>query len=85
MLRFNFPSTAVEDMPFSCALDLAEKGGMTLEEVASRLNVVRERVRQVEERALRTLKRHDRSFSLKSLAEAPSSDPWGWNGASNEP
>ncbi len=32
----------------ACALEAAERGGMTLEEIASRLSVTRERVRQIE-------------------------------------
>jgi hypothetical protein len=36
----------------SCALDVAERGGATLQEVADLLGMSRERVRQIEERAL---------------------------------
>jgi DNA-directed RNA polymerase sigma subunit (sigma70/sigma32) len=39
----------------ACALDAAELGGMTLEEIASRLSLTRERVRQIELGALTTL------------------------------
>jgi hypothetical protein len=39
----------------SCALDVAERGGITLEEVGSMMNVSRERIRQVEELALKRL------------------------------
>lgn len=41
----------------SCALDVAERGGITLEEVGSLLGVTRERVRQIEERAAETVRR----------------------------
>ena len=34
-------------------LDVAARGGLTLEDVAERMNLTRERVRQVEQRALR--------------------------------
>jgi hypothetical protein len=40
------------DVDESCALDLAERGGMTLEEVARVLSMTRERVRQIEQAAL---------------------------------
>ena len=36
----------------SCALEAAELGGITLEEVASRLSLTRERVRQIQQGAL---------------------------------
>jgi len=39
----------------SCALEAAELGGMTLEEIATRLSVTRERVRQIELGALTKL------------------------------
>jgi hypothetical protein len=39
----------------ACALEAAELGGMTLEEIASRLSVTRERVRQIELAALTKL------------------------------
>jgi hypothetical protein len=43
------------DMDDTCALDLADRGGMTLEEVADRFNLTRERIRQIEDMALRKL------------------------------
>lgn len=42
----------------TCALDLADRGGMTLEEVSEVLGVVRERVRQIEDQALDKLYVH---------------------------
>ena len=39
----------------ACALEAAERGGMTLEEIATRLSVTRERVRQIEFGALTKL------------------------------
>lgn len=40
----------------SCSLDVADRGGMTLEEVGQLTNVTRERIRQIESRGLRLLK-----------------------------
>jgi len=53
-IKFNFPDREPEEMPFdkSCALDMAEAGGMTLDDVAETMNMTRERVRQLEELAL---------------------------------
>src|SRR5512136_2975647 len=39
----------------SCALEAAEQGGMTLEEIAMRLSLTRERVRQIEIGVLKEL------------------------------
>jgi len=39
----------------ACALEAAEQGGMTLEEIAMRLSLTRERVRQIELGALKKL------------------------------
>jgi hypothetical protein len=45
------------EMEWSCSLDEAARHGLTLEEVSRRLGVTRERVRQIEERALRKIAR----------------------------
>jgi len=47
-IKLNFPHLEVWEMEHTCALDVAEQGGMTLEEVGHILNLTRERVRQVE-------------------------------------
>lgn len=56
-IKFNFPGQEIDEIPNTCALDLAELGGMTLDDVGSAINITRERVRQIEERALAKLKR----------------------------
>jgi len=45
-----------ESLTDSCSLDIADRGGVTLEEVGQLTNVTRERIRQIEVRALRLLK-----------------------------
>lgn len=46
-IKINWPDVELEEMPATCALDVADEGGLTLEEVAIHLNLTRERVRQV--------------------------------------
>lgn len=50
----NFPHLDPGQMPVdrSCTLDLAERGAMTLEDIAVATNLTRERVRQIELKAL---------------------------------
>jgi hypothetical protein len=43
----------------TCVLDMADEGGVTLEEVGRVMGITRERVRQIEAKALRRLKAKD--------------------------
>ncbi len=54
-IKINFPDVEVWDMPHTCALDVAERGGITLEDVGSIMNLTRERIRQVEVSGLEKL------------------------------
>jgi hypothetical protein len=55
-VKLNFPDLEVEDLPETCALDVADRGGLTLEETGDVMNLTRERIRQVEIVALEKLK-----------------------------
>lgn len=68
--------TAVADTPpeSSCALDVADRGGATLEDIAAVFGVTRERVRQIEERALARIRRGD--TVLEELAPGHSQTRW---------
>jgi hypothetical protein len=55
-LRINFPELAPNEMTESCALDLADRGAITLEEVGAVMNFTRERARQLETAGLRGIK-----------------------------
>jgi hypothetical protein len=55
-IKLNFPDLEVWEMNDTCALDVADKNGITLEEVGEIMNLTRERVRQVEVRGLLKLK-----------------------------
>jgi hypothetical protein len=46
-ITFNFPGAELEDLAETCALDVADRGGVTLESVGALMNLTRERVRQV--------------------------------------
>ncbi|MFH1131015.1 MAG: sigma factor-like helix-turn-helix DNA-binding protein [Pseudomonadota bacterium] len=55
-IKLNFPHLEVWEMGETCSLDVAERGGITLEEVGEIMNLTRERIRQVEVRGLLKLK-----------------------------
>ena len=54
-IKVNFPDVEVWEMTETCALDIADRGGITLEEVGEIMNLTRERVRQVETAGLAKL------------------------------
>ncbi|MGA9655931.1 MAG: sigma factor-like helix-turn-helix DNA-binding protein, partial [Polyangia bacterium] len=51
-IKLNFPQLEVWEMAETCSLDVADRGGITLEDVGAILNLTRERIRQVEVRGL---------------------------------
>jgi hypothetical protein len=55
-IKLNFPDKEVWELEETCALDVADRGGITLEEVGSIMNLTRERIRQVETRGLLKLR-----------------------------
>jgi DNA-directed RNA polymerase sigma subunit (sigma70/sigma32) len=55
-IKLNFPDKEVWELAETCALDVADRGGITLEEVGSIMNLTRERIRQVETRGLLKLR-----------------------------
>jgi hypothetical protein len=58
-IKLNFPDKEVWELEQTCALDVAERGGITLEEVGEIMNLTRERIRQVEVSGLEKLKQGD--------------------------
>src|SRR5580704_7248152 len=54
-IKLNFPDLEVWEMSETCALDVADRGGTTLEEVGAIMNLTRERIRQVEVKGLAKL------------------------------
>ncbi len=55
-VKLNFPHLQPWQLAETCALDLAERGGLTLEDIGALLNVTRERARQLELSGLEKLK-----------------------------
>ena len=55
-IKLNFPDMDLEELPETCALDVADRGGVTLEEIGEILNLTRERIRQVEAKGLERLR-----------------------------
>jgi hypothetical protein len=55
-IKLNFPDLEVWEMEETCALDVADRGGTTLEEVGDILTLTRERIRQVEVLGLQKLR-----------------------------
>lgn len=55
-IKINFPDQEPWEINETCALDVADRGGVTLEEVGEILNLTRERVRQIEVRGTAKLR-----------------------------
>ncbi len=81
-IKFNFPDKEIWELEETCALDVADRGGITLEEVGAIMNLTRERIRQLELSGLEKLKvysqgednletyvRWDPSFDEKSTSQ----------------
>ena len=51
-IKINFPDLEPWELQHTCALDVAEAGALTLEEIGLITNLTRERIRQVEVRGL---------------------------------
>jgi hypothetical protein len=62
-IKLNFPDLQVWELEQTCALDVAERGGITLEEVGDIMNLTRERIRQVEVSGLSKLRDGDKALS----------------------
>ncbi|HEY6728728.1 MAG TPA: sigma factor-like helix-turn-helix DNA-binding protein [Polyangiaceae bacterium] len=68
-IKLNFPDLEVWDMGESCALDVADRGGTTLEDVGAIMNLTRERIRQVEVKALAKLEALKDMMALRDYVD----------------
>lgn len=66
-IKLNFPDLEVWEMAETCALDVADRGGITLEEVGEILNLTRERIRQVEVKGLQKLRETATELGLQDF------------------
>ncbi|MCP4604754.1 MAG: DNA-binding protein [Proteobacteria bacterium] len=71
-IKLNFPDIDVWEMTETCALDIATRGGVTLEEVGEIMNLTRERIRQLEMSGLNKLYEEEdiRDMGLKECGDA---------------
>lgn len=51
-IKIGIPDREPWEMSHTCVLDVADLGGITLEETAEKFGVTRERIRQIEKRGL---------------------------------
>ena len=72
-IKLNFPDIEVWEMDETCALDVAKRGGVTLEEVGEIMNLTRERIRQLEMSGLTRLLEADdvHDTDLRGFSEMP--------------
>jgi hypothetical protein len=75
-IKLNFPDLMDEDggirfdeMPYTCSADVADRGGATLEQVGTLINTTRERIRQIEVKALMKLEKLDDVLALRELLD----------------
>jgi hypothetical protein len=68
-IKLNFPDLEVWEMTETCALDVADRGGTTLEEVGAIMNLTRERIRQVEVKGLAKLEALKEMMSLREYVD----------------
>lgn len=55
-IKLNYPTLEPWDLEHTCSLDIADRGGTTLDAVGELMNLTRERIRQVEVHALLSLR-----------------------------
>lgn len=66
-IKLNFPDREVWEVPELCALHIADRGGITLEEVGALVNLTRERIRQLEDQSIAHIKASPDAWALADL------------------
>jgi len=75
-LRLAFPGRDPDELAESCALDVAERGGASLDEVGRCFGLTRERIRQIEAKALAKAKIALRRLGLRAQQIIPEVEQW---------
>lgn len=73
-VTLNFPHLEVDELRETCALDVADRGGETLEHVGEFMGITRERIRQLQELALARLRRADPETFEAEPEDRPGND-----------
>lgn len=68
-IKVNFPDLEPDQLNESCALDIADRGGATLEEVGAIMNLTRERIRQLEVNAMAQIMALQETEALRDFVE----------------
>jgi hypothetical protein len=66
-IKLNFPHLDLSEMKETCALDIADRGAITLEEIGEVMNLTRERIRQLEQSALAKIQQAAQGSNLKDF------------------
>ena len=70
-IKDNFPHMEIEELPETCALDVANDRERTLEELGALTNMTRERIRQIETIALDKIRATDTAQLASDYADDP--------------
>lgn len=69
-IKSNFPDRDPDEIPHTCTLRVAERGGATLDDVAAVMNLTRERVRQIQDIALAKIRHALGDAAVRDLIDA---------------
>ena len=69
-IKSNFPDCDPDEIPHTCTLRVAERGGATLDDVAAVMNLTRERVRQIQDIALAKIRHALGDAAVRDLIDA---------------
>ena len=73
-ITLNFPDLEPEELVESCSLDVADLGDQRPEDVGAYMNVTRERIRQIQERAQEKIEQRGKMRDWEGHASAPGKD-----------